>query len=111
MNGSQYIISPPDLPTFLYKSNASALKGLISWATKEHRKRLAYCARRGYFREWKRLHEDYSPVRVLAEMEGFHKICSLITEDVWNELSARERVFIRRAYELRGMLLKRRYND
>lgn len=111
MNGSQYIIRPPDIPAFIYKTNVSAFKQLISWATTEHRKRLGYCARRGYYREWKRLHEDYSPMRVLAEMEGFHKICSLITEELWNELSMRERSFIRKAYELRGLLMKRRYND
>jgi hypothetical protein len=104
MNGSQYITPPPDLPPFVYKRSATSLKGLISWATKEHRERLKYCAKRGYFREWTRLHNDYSPMRVLAEMDGLRKVLSMITQEVWDQLTMRERVFIRRAFELRGLL-------
>jgi hypothetical protein len=104
MNGSQYITPPPDLPAFVYKRSLTSLRGLIAWATKEHRERLKYCAKRGYFREWKRLHEDYSPIRVLAEMNDLRKIMSVITQEVWDQLTMRERVFIRRAFELRGLL-------
>ena len=111
MNGSQYILPPPDLPPFLYKSSVSAFKALILWAKREHIKRLKFCADRGYYKEWKRLHEDYSPIRILAEVKGLRKILSVITDDVWNQLDMRERVFINRAYELSSLLRSRRSDD
>lgn len=99
-----YIIQPPSVPMFLYKNHPSNLRNLIEWAKKEHNARLRYCAEHGYFRELKRLNEDYSYLRVLAEIKGFRKICATISQNAWNELSGRDRVSIRRAYEFRELL-------
>ena len=106
---NQYIIPPPDLPMFLHKNRPEyTLPQLITWANKEHRSRLRYCAKNGYYREWKRLNDDYSPIRVLAEMGGFRKICSYLINnlDGWNRLSRQERKFIESAYRLRDLLLR-----
>lgn len=104
---TQYIVPPPSLPTFMYKHYAlSSLQSLIEWAKSEHQARLVYCAENGYWREFKRLNEDYSPIRVLAEVKGFRKICAALTQDGYNQLSGRERVFIRRAYEMREILIR-----
>ena len=100
---SQYITPPPNLPMFLYR-RPSALKNLIYWARKEHSDRMMYCINHGYWKEFKRLNEDYSPMRVLAEMKNFRKICTTLTQGSWDQLTGRERVFIRRAFELGGLL-------
>ena len=101
---TQYITPPPNVPVFLYKTHPFALRHLIEWAKAEHQERLQYCAERGYYRELKRLNDDYSPIRVLAEMDGLGKICAKITQKTWDKLTFRERVFIRRAYEMRNLL-------
>lgn len=107
MNGSQYITPPPDLPMFLYRRYAkSSLQKLIEWAKAEHQARLVFCAEHGYWREFKRLNEEYSPIRVLAEIKGFRRICANLTQEGYNQLSGRERVFIRRAYEFRELLFR-----
>jgi hypothetical protein len=86
---------------------ARLVRELIAWAKNEHRARLRWCAERGYFRELKRLNEDYSPIRVLAEIEEYRQICANISQKGWDSLTGRERVFIRRAFEMRNLLLSR----
>lgn len=103
---TEYITPPPNVPFFLF-NRAVVLKNMIEWAKKEHAARIQFCADRGYYRELKRLNEDYSPMRVLAEVNGFRRICAKITESVWNELTGRERVFIRRSFEIRQLLVGR----
>jgi hypothetical protein len=103
---SQYIVPPPVMPNYFYKHYPLlAFRKLIEWAKTEHHARLRYCAERGYFKGVKHLNEDYSPMRVLAEVEGFRRMCAMISQEGWNKLSGRERVFLRRAYEMREMLL------
>lgn len=103
---SQYVIQPPSIPEFLYKSNFSAWIALISWANKEYKARLRFCAKNGYFKEWIKLHKEYSPIRILAEMPKYRKLCALLTEGVWDMFSARERSFLRRSYEMRDLLFR-----
>src|SRR5215207_5038969 len=106
---SQYLVQPPSIPMFLYKFYpAVTLRKLIEWSKQEHLARLRYCAENGYYKELKRLNEDYSPMMVLAELNGFRKIASRVVQNVrgWNELSGRERVFVRRAYEIRNFLFR-----
>jgi hypothetical protein len=107
MSNSSYLIPPPNVPIFLYKFHSNSLRKLIEWAKAEHRARLIWCAENGYYKELKRLNEDYSPMRVLAELTEYHKICATITKTIWNSLSGRERVFLRRAYEVRDLLRSR----
>lgn len=98
------MIPPPDIPSFLYKSNTQALRNLIAWAKREWIERVNYCADNGYMKQHARLTSDYSPMRILAEMSGYRRICSEISSRSWNGLSGRDRVFIRRAYELERLL-------
>lgn len=101
---SQYVIPPPDVPEFMYKTYDSAWIDLIKWANREYRARLHYLAKNGYVREWKVMNEEYSPIRILAELSGYRRFCSKMTQSVWDKFTGRERVFIRRAYELRDIL-------
>lgn len=103
---SQYVIPPPDIPEFLYKSNFMAWITLISWANKEYKARLRYCAKNGYYRQWTWLHKNSSPIRILAEMPKYRKFCALLNEGIWDMFSARERSFLRKSYELRDLLLR-----
>lgn len=102
----QYITNPPSLPLFLYKTKTQALRDLIAWAKKEWIDRVNYCAEHGYMLQHRRLTNDYTPMRILAEMTEYRRICSLITQECWDGLTGRERVFIRHAYELRDLLLR-----
>jgi hypothetical protein len=102
----QYITNPPDVPMYLYKTKPQALRDLISWAKQEWIDRVNYCAEHGYMLQHARLTKDYTPIRILAEITGYRRICSLITQESWSKLSGRERVFLRRAFELRDLLLR-----
>jgi hypothetical protein len=67
---------------------------------------LKYCATHGYWKTLKYLNEEYSPVRLLAEIHGFRRMCANIDQNTWNKLTGRQRVFIRRAFELRELLFR-----
>lgn len=105
-SSTQYIIQPPDVPEFLYKRNYQAWKQLIDWAKAEFQARLIYLSENGYWKELRNLNQNYSPMRILAEMSGYRKLCSLLSGELWNELTGRERVFIRRSFELRDILFR-----
>lgn len=104
--GSQYVVQPPSVPYFLYKGYSKPFKDLIEWARKEYASRLTYCAKHGYYKEHRRLTSDYSPKRILAELSGFRRVCALMTERAWNNLSRAERGFISDAFEMRDLLMK-----
>ena len=99
-----YIVKPPDVPMFL-TSRVSNLRQLIKWSQQEHQRWLIRCAEGGYWKYLKVLNEEYSPIRFLAELHGFRRICANITKHDWDNLTGRERVFIRRAFEMRELLL------
>lgn len=103
---SQYVIPPPDIPEFFYGNYKSVWIDLIQWANREYKARLHYLAKNGYMREFKNMNENWSPIRILAELRGYRKFCALMKKSVWDSFSMRERVFIRRSYELRDLLLR-----
>lgn len=108
----RYYTEPPknglDVPYFVKNhynydeptAFANYIKELIVWATKEYRSALRSAAERGAFRFVKFLNEEYSPMRILAESDGFKELLGLVDAENYNKLSIRERVFVRRAYEL-----------
>lgn len=102
---SQYVIQPPSFPDFLFKTWVEPYRELMNWARQEYDARLKYCADRGYFKQHAYLTKNSSPIRILAELSGYRRFCSLITERVWDQFNPRERRFIRRAYEMRDLLL------
>lgn len=101
---NHYVIPPPNVPEFMYRTYDSTWIDLIKWANREYRARLHYLAKNGYVREWKKMNEEYSPIRILAELTGYRRLCAKMNDGVWNRFSMRERVFIRRAFELRDYL-------
>ena len=103
---SQYVIPPPQIPMFMFKHYGRAWRQLIQWSKDEFQARLVYLSEHGYWKELKKMNEEYSPIRILAELHGYRRMCANMTQKVYDDISGRERVFIRRAYELRDMLLK-----
>ena len=103
---TQYVINPPSVPEFLYKSYSNVWLDLIEWAKQERKARLKYLSEHGYYKEYKRFLENDSPIKILAELTGYRKLCFFLTqnEGLWNRFTGRQRVFIRRAYELRDIL-------
>ena len=102
---SQYFVQPPDVPMFL-AGRPSNLRGLIQWAKDEHQRAVIISTKKGLWKTLDRLSKEYSPIRVLAEMHEFRRICANIKKSDWDALTGRERVFIRRAFELRDLLLR-----
>jgi len=100
---ARYYTAPPDLPAYMYKDyTVSSVSQLIAWSKKEYNDALRKYASRGEFATVKMLSDNYSPMRLLAEMNGFRKIVSILVRDsrIFNRLSWRDRIFIRRAYEI-----------
>lgn len=112
---SQYVIQPPSFPTPVFRVSSIPYAELMEWAKMEYSARLDYCVRRGYWHEHRILTSNYSPVRILSELSGFRRYCSMMTERVWNKFSRPERRFLVDALELRDLLLKsssgRRFDD
>jgi hypothetical protein len=105
-NPASYLTPPPNIPYFMFKRYSNAYEKMIAWAEKEFQDRLIYCADHGYWKTLKYLNEEYSPLRILAEVHGFRHMCSMLNQAVWNKLSGRHRVFIRKSYELRDILFR-----
>lgn len=103
---SQYVIPPPDIPEFLYRSNVTAWENLVVWAKKEYRARLRYCAKNSYKKEWLWLMENSSPIHILAQLSDYRKMISVITKGTWRDLEKADRIFFTRAYELRDLLFR-----
>lgn len=102
----EHVVPPPSVPDFMYKGYSQPFRNLIIWAKEEYQARLDYCAKRGYFRQHQVYTKNYSPMRVLAEMSGFRRFCSLMTDKAWSGLSRAERKFIVGAFELRDILMR-----
>lgn len=100
----RYYTSPPtqgNIPTFLKKYFlAKHLKGLIAWAQKEYETGLNYLTRHASHKTIQFFLNEVSAMQVLATSDVFREVLELIDETNYNKLSSRERVFIRRAYEL-----------
>jgi len=106
MRNTQYCIQPPTFPMFMFKHNQSVWNKLVQWSKDEFQARLVYLSEHGYWRELKKMNEEYSPIRILAELHGYRRMCANMTQELYDSFSGRERVFIRRAFELRDLLLK-----
>lgn len=104
---ARYYNAPPDLPDFFYSNPryaGNALTQIIEWAKKEYNDSLRLYARRKEWKTVRLLSNEYSGMRVLAEFPEFRRIAALITQDAWNQLTGRQRVFIRRAFEMQSIL-------
>lgn len=104
MRDTNFILQPPSVPMFLYKSHAGTWREHIKWARKEFQARIRYLAEHGEWKLLKWMNENSSPIRVLAELPDYPKMCAKLDDGAWNRLSREEREFITGAYELRAML-------
>jgi hypothetical protein len=104
----QYYIQPPSLPRFIYGTSNKAWVELMVWSYKEYQERLKQLPKRGYYKELTYQARSYSPIRVLAEMQGFRGICAMLQRNprVWNNFNARQRQYIRKAFQLRDHLMR-----
>lgn len=108
----RYYTSPPPMPNQLpafmvkrYYDVPSKVRELIQWAQKEYNTAVRDANKRKSVRVILFLQREYSAIRILAEAEGFRDLLGLITNENYNQLSGRERVFLRRAYEMYKSLL------
>lgn len=106
MRDRQYIIEPPSAPDYVYSSSVQAWFDIMVWSWREYQERLKRHSQKGYYRELNVQTREYSPMRILAEMHGFRRLCTRMNPRIWGRFTARERQFIRRAYELRDILLR-----
>ena len=98
---ARFFIDPPDVPDFFYKRyGVQSYRKLIDWAVKEYRQAIWQFSKRGAMKAVK-FYSDVSPMYVLAFLPDMQKIFSLMTQEVWDQLTGRERVFLRRAYEIK----------
>lgn len=105
----RYYNNPPttsyDVPDFIRRHYnydihiSSQIRDMIQWSIKEYNQALRTAYRQKAIRFADFLAKEYSAYRVLAESEGFGELLGLINENNYNKLDARERVFVRRAYE------------
>lgn len=105
MSRSYY--SPPpvqeNVPAYItkhYGASSEYLKEIIQWSINEYRRGLKSLSRHASEKTLRFFLREYSPMRVLAESEGFRELIGQINERNYNQLSGRERVFLRRAYDL-----------
>lgn len=95
-----YYISPPiyykDQPIFTRKY---FFKSLVRWADHEY---VAALTRARDFRLNRILSSEWSGMRVLSQMEGFHFLCAQLAADIytWEHLDKNTRKFICKALEL-----------
>ena len=100
----KYYTPPPtqgDIPAFLKKAYlARHMKELIEWSKREYTTGMNFLNKHASMKTIMYFQREVSAMRVLAESEEFREVLDLINETNYNQLSSRERVFIRRAYEL-----------
>lgn len=76
------------------------IRELIAWSKLEYNKSVRQANLRGAMKFVMFLQKEYSAIRILAESEEFRDILKLLNEENYNQLTGRERVFVRRAYEM-----------
>jgi hypothetical protein len=90
-----------NIPAFLKKAYlADYMRDLIQWAKQEYTVGMNYLNKHASPRTIMYFQHNVSAMRVLAENEAFREVVELLNEQNYNQLSHRERVFIRRTYEL-----------
>ena len=90
-----------NIPSFLKKRFLGQyIKKMIEWSTKEYNDAVRIAAEHGAFRFVKFLTDEYSPMKILAECDEFKEIISILSGMTSIQISARERSFIRKSYQL-----------
>jgi len=103
---SQYYIQPPSAPDFVYKISVRAWYDLMYWSYAEYKERINQNSTKGNYREVAVQAREYSPIRILAEMQGFRRLCSIMPSRIWKMFERREQDYLTRCYELRDHLFR-----
>lgn len=100
----KYYIPPPvlgNIPSFLKKAYlAEYMRQLIQWSKLEYTAGMNYLNKHASMKTILYFQQNVSAMRVLAESGLFKEVMDYLNENNFNQLNARERVFIRRTYEL-----------
>lgn len=103
-SSASYVIQPPDFPDFTFKRSILPYRELVEWSKKEFQARLIYCAEHGYWKALKYYNEEYSPIRILAELHGFRRYCAYLSKNpYWGSCGSSLQKFIVAAYEFREL--------
>lgn len=90
-----------NIPAFLKKAYlADHIRDLIEWSKREYTMGMNYLNKHASAKTIMYFQHNVSAMRVLAENEEFREVLDLMNESNYNQLSPRERRFIRRTYEL-----------
>ena len=103
---SQYYIQPPNIPEFLYKISNLAWYKLMEWSYREYQERIRRNAMNGNYKEITVQSREYSPIRILAELHGFRRMCSIMTSETWKKFDGREKDYLIRCFEMRELLFR-----
>lgn len=97
---SQYITPLPDFPDFVVKLFViSIMRKLIKWATREYRDRIRYMTVHSYYKQLEWMSKNDTPQKILSRHPRFLKWCSYLNSENYNQLDARDRAFIRKAFD------------
>lgn len=100
----KYYTPPPmlgDIPPFLKKAYlAEYMRQLIQWSKLEYTAGMNYLNKHASIKTIVYFQKNVSAMRVLAESGLFKEVVEYLNENNFNQLTARERIFIRRTYEL-----------
>lgn len=100
----RYYVEPPtqgNIPAFLKKHFlARHIRNLIRWAEREYNTGMNYLNKHASMKTIMYFQQEVSAMRVLAESGLFQDVLESLNETNFNQLSARERRFVRRSYEL-----------
>lgn len=96
---------PPKLvtnvPRFLFeRTMTSFIKKFIQWSVAEYLSAIDYYRSNGNERGAKAIERRYKASDVVANREEFKKIIGLMTANIWNSLSRREREILYEAYQI-----------
>lgn len=90
-----------NIPAFLKKAYlADHIRNLIEWSKREYTMGMNYLNKHASPKTIMYFQHNVSAMRVLAERKEFREVLDLMNEQNYNQLSPRERRFIRRTYEL-----------
>lgn len=100
----RYYTQPPtqgNIPAFLKKAFLTDyIRNLIEWSNREYTLGMNYLNKHASMKTILFFQREVSAMRVLAESDAFKEVLEYMNEQNYNKLSARERRFIRRTYEL-----------
>lgn len=90
-----------NVPRFLFeRTMTSFIKKFIQWSVAEYLSAIDYYRSNGNERGARAIERNYKASHVIASRDEFRKVIGLMTANIWNSLSRREREVLYEAYVL-----------